>query len=119
MTQRMTFYCESDAVHELVNTFGTHLQDLDLRSKLFLRSVLTAYQLGAYFAEQYKQKLDPKRLIDGCIESIDPDASKELPGITDWVIEFVLNEEKWQTQHNIEGVIKGLTDAIACHTDYD
>lgn len=119
MANRMTFYCESDAVHSLVNTFGTHLQDLDLRSKLFLRAVLTAYQLGAYFAEQYKQKLDPKRLIDGCIESIDPDASKELPGIADWVIGFVLREEQDETQHNIEGVIKGLTDAIACHTDYD
>jgi hypothetical protein len=89
-----------------------------LRSKLFLRSVLSAYQLEAHEAEQYKQQLDPKRLIDGCIESIDPDASKELPGITDWVIEFVLKEQD-KTQHNIEGVIKGLTDAIACHTDYD
>jgi hypothetical protein len=119
MTQRMTFYCESNAVYELVESFGTHLQDLDLRSKLFLRAVLTAYQLGAHFAELYQQKLDPKRLIDGCINQIDPDAKKELPGITDWVIEFVFREEEDETQHNIEGVVKGLTDSIACHTNYD
>jgi hypothetical protein len=115
----MTFYCESDAVHELVEKYGTHLQDLDLRSKLFLRAALSAYQLGAYFAEQYKRTLQPKRLIDGCIESIDPDAWSELESITDWLTQFVLSEEEWQTQHNFEGVIKGLTDAIACHTDYD
>lgn len=117
MANKITFYCETDEVYELVELYGTHLQNLDLRSKLFLRAALSAYQLGAFFAELYNQKFQPKRLIEGCIESIDPDAWQELESICNWLQRFVLLEEERGKQHHFEGVIQGLTDAIARHTD--
>lgn len=119
MTNRMTFYCEADGIYTLTERYGDHLQDLDLRSKVFLRAALSTYQLRCHLAEMHDRQPNPTRTIHDCIESVDSDSWEELESLTDWLIAFVEEQERFQTQHEFEGVIKGLSDAIACHTDYD
>ncbi|HEY9650932.1 MAG TPA: hypothetical protein V6C95_09730 [Coleofasciculaceae cyanobacterium] len=119
MANRVTFYCESDAVHELVEHHGSHLQQLGLREKLMLRAALSTYQLWCHQAESYGRKPEPKRTIQDAIEAVDSDAWEALEPLIDWLIDFIMVEESDDRQDNFEGFIKGLTDAISCHSSDD
>ena len=109
-----TQYCNAEAVHGLTARYGKFLETMPLQDKLFLRATLSLYQYQRFLVEENEQEnlFPPKRTLDEAIEATDPDSWNLIPVTVDWLLKFVMDEEKGEGTDNFEAFLKAMNDAI-------
>ncbi len=117
MAQKLTFYCESQPIYDLIERYGNYLQDMAFDSLLAFNAVVSTFTLYYQFEESNGY---PEKAFEEAVNNVsrqwrdkDPEAYQLCKAFCTETIDGTLVSAFY-----LVPVQKGLAEAIQCHHDY-